>query len=325
MKNFFIKKLTEFASQDPDVILLTADLGFSHFEAFINKFPNQYFNVGIAEQNMIGVAAGLALSGKKVFVYSIASFTTARCFEQIKLDLCYHNLKVIIMGGGAGFSYSKSGATHQAFEDIGIMRTLPNMSILCPADISELDACLGYAINNEGPAYIRLSNENRNLHNNKVNDVNIRFPIKVFDNGKASKALKGSKALILTTGNTLALGMDVAKELSSEKDINLALYTVPLIKPYDKDSILHLLSNYNFIFTIEEHVSEGGFGSLISEILAEDANMNPFFKKFYLKNPFVKKVGSQDFIRQLAGLSKEMIKKDICDVILTNLAKRDAV
>jgi transketolase len=313
MKRPFIKRLMEYASNNRDVILMTGDLGFSHFEVFIDKFPNQYFNAGIAEQNMIGVAAGLALNGKKVFVYSIAPFVTARCFEQIKLDLCYHKLNVILIGAGGGLCYSKSGATHQAFEDIGILRTLPNMTVLCPGDISELDACFDYAINCKGPVYIRISHDNSDVHKSHVD---ITKPIKVFENAANAKSKK--KTLVLTTGDTLGLSIDVAKELS-ENELNensLALYSVPLVKPCNKEALVELISEQDYVFTVEEHVGEGGFGSLIAEELAESGIKKPFFKRFYLKKPLVKKVGSQEYIRGLAGLSKETIKKEICDAVL---------
>ena len=157
MRKAFIKKLIELARKDSDIYLLTGDLGFSVLESFQREFPERFINIGISEQAMIGVAAGLAMMGKKVFVYSILPFVTMRCFEQVRVDLCYQNLPVRLVGVGAGLNYGTAGATHHAIEDISVMRSLPNLSVLSPGSCKEVEALLDQANELKGPAYFRLS------------------------------------------------------------------------------------------------------------------------------------------------------------------------
>jgi transketolase len=304
MRNTFIKELTKFVETDKNIIFMTADLGFSVFEEFMEKYPNNYINVGLAEQNLIGVAAGLALTGKKVFVYSIAPFATARCFEQIKVNIAYHNLDVIIVGVGGGFSYSKSGSTHHAFEDIGILRTLPNMKILCPGDPIEVKASVKYAIENSGPFYIRLGkNKEPNIHKEEVELKNI---ISISE---------GEDGIILTTGNMLELGTKIVEDLKNKHGKNFALSSCPIIKPFDEKQILDLLKKYKYIFSLEEHVKEGGLSSLLSEIIATSTYKDFLFKGFSIDHGFIKTVGSQDYLRDLSGISKDKITEQIIKIL----------
>lgn len=299
MRNAFIKELSENVEKDRNIILITADLGFSVLEDFMKKYPNNYFNVGLTEQNMIGVAAGLALRGKKVFVYSITPFVTSRCFEQIKINVAYHNLDVTLVGVGAGMSYSKSGSTHHSFEDIGIIRTLPNFSILCPGDPVETQAAVRYALSHKGPKYLRLGkNHDEILHKEPIE---LKPFIKMAD---------GNKGLIITTGNTLVLGRNVRNTLEKKHNMKLSLISCPIIKPFDEKGFLELVSKYKYVFSIEEHVKEGGFGSLLSEVLAE-SDEEYSFKRFYMSKGFLKTVGSQEYLRSLCGLSEEYIVKNI--------------
>ena len=166
MRNTVINHILEAAKKDSSIILMTADLGYSVMEKFIEELPKQFINIGIAEQNMIGVAAGLALAGKKVFVYTIAPFATMRCFEQIRVDVCYQNLDVTIIGVGGGYAYGTLGTTHYALEDLAVMRALPNMKVMCPADPQEAALVANKAIQVGGPNYIRLNRGGEeNIHN----------------------------------------------------------------------------------------------------------------------------------------------------------------
>jgi len=185
MRTAFIKTLTEIAEEDKDVFLLTGDLGFSVFEDFEKKFGERFINIGIDEQNMTGIAAGLALENKKVFTYSIIPFATMRCFEQIRNDICYQNLDVKIIGVGAGLSYGPAGMTHQAIEDISILRTLPNMTVICPGDPIETRKAVRQSMNLSGPCYIRLGKKGEpNLHDPNVNYQIGKGKVRIQMNGK---------------------------------------------------------------------------------------------------------------------------------------------
>jgi transketolase len=274
----------------------------------MKRFPNNFFNVGVAEQNMIGIAAGLSLTGKKVFVYSIAPFSTSRCFEQIKVNVAYHNLDVVIVGVGGGFSYSKSGSTHHSFEDIGIIRTLPNIKILCPGDPFEVRASMSYILEQKGPVYLRLGKSNDpNIHSKSLK---ISSLVPIFE---------GEGGAILTTGNMLGLGVQIREDLKEKYNICFSLYSCPLIKPFDEENIRQIASKNKFLFSIEEHVREGGLTSTVSEILINMDKKNFIFKGFYIKKGFIKEVGSQDYLRSISGLSKDTIIKEIMDKIKENV------
>jgi transketolase len=184
MRKVFIQKLVELAQVDPDIYFIAGDLGYSVIEPFKEKFPERFINAGIAEQNMIGVAAGLALTGKKVFVYSIIPFVTMRCFEQIRVDLCYQNLPVRMVGVGAGFAYGAMGSTHYATEDVAVMRALPNMTVVVPGSNFELLGLVEQVNALSGPVYIRLSkNEEKILYPEKT-VINIGYPIELISSNK---------------------------------------------------------------------------------------------------------------------------------------------
>lgn len=302
MRNIFIKKLMELVGGNPDILLLTGDLGFSVFEDFIEEFPNNYFNMGIAEQNMAGVAAGLALSGKIVFIYSIAPFATSRCFEQIKLDICYHNLPVIIIGLGAGFSYSMAGSSHHCFEDISLMRVLPNMNVFCPGDPVELEESLERALSMKAPCYIRLGKTGEPIIHKSL-PINIDGPVLVK---------KGSRGVVFTTGNMLEQGVSLVEKLT-KNGLEFSLYSIPLLKPFNKQSFFRVMREYDFVCTLEEHVEEGGFSSLLSENLI-DLPKKISLKRFFIKRGFIKEVGSQCFLRNKSGLSND----DIVDEIVSS-------
>jgi len=283
MRTAFIKTLIELA-EDNNTYLLTNDLGFSVLEGFAEKFPDKFFNMGVAEANIIGVAAGLALSGKKVYVYSITPFITMRCFEQIRNDLCMQNLDVKVIGIGAGLCYGSSGPTHHSIIDIAIMRALPNMTVICPGDPKETEGAVRYAHSHKGPVYLRLGKAKEpDVHN------------KPFDK---SITLREGDVAVIATGNILATAKEVAERL------NIGLISMPVIKPIDKEAILKLKT----IYTIEEHSLIGGLGSAVAEIIA---GKNISFKMFGIKDRFTKEAGSQEYLREKNGLTTEQIIKEI--------------
>jgi transketolase len=306
MRTAFITTLTELAGKNKDIFLLTGDLGFSVFENFRKHFPERFFDVGVAEQNMIGIAAGLALSGKIVFVYSIIPFATMRCFEQIRNDLCMQNLNVKIIGMGAGLHYGPAGPTHHAIEDISIMRTLPNMTVISPSMPEETENVIRSAAERQGPVYIRLSRSYGSIECNGKS---------VFSIGKGLLIEKGNDITIISTGTILYNAKKVVDILKKE-GVCTRLINIHTIKPIDKEIILKAARETNAVFTLEEHSGIGGLGSAVSEVLAE-SNAKVKFKRFALPDKFINDVGRQKYLLLKCGLSAE----GIASVILQEFSK----
>lgn len=257
MRNAFIKELCECAKTNRDIWLLTADLGFSVLESFRDNFSDRYINVGVAEQNMIGLAAGLALSGKIVFCYSIANFGTMRCYEQIRNDVCYHNLNVAIITVGGGYIYGSHGVTHHVTEDIGALRVLPNIKVVVPGDPLETTILVRRISKGVGPVYLRLS---------KANDPILHKKDVTVDIGKAIEVSKGKDLVMLATGGILE---NAVKSLTilNKKGISVNLWSVPFIKPFDDKRIFDSISEKGRVVTVEEHSLIGGLKSALAETL----------------------------------------------------------
>jgi len=300
MRTAFVNTLIQLAKKNKDIILLTADLGYSVFEEYMEKFPKQYLNVGIAEQNMTGVAAGMAIEGKLPIIYSIIPFTTMRNFEQIRNDVCYQNLNVKIVGVGAGFSYGPYGHTHHALEDIGILRTLPNIRIYSPADALEAKYSTEWLISQTGPAYLRLG---------RTGEPDIYNPGTFLTEGKGITVKKGLDAVIIATGSMVYVAKQVVQLLKQE-NISAQLISMPTIKPLDQDLILALAKKFPYLFTLEEHFLTGGLGSAVAEVLAEN-NINVSFKRFAVPNAFLKQMGNQEYMRRISGLTPDILSKEI--------------
>ena len=310
MRKLFIQKLVEFASSDPDIYLIAGDLGFSVIEPFKEKFPDRFINAGISEQNMIGVAAGLALAGKKVFVYSIIPFVTMRCFEQIRVDLCYQNLQVWLVGVGAGVSYGAMGSTHHAIEDIAVMRALPNMTVVVPGSNFELENLMGQINDLRGPAYLRLSkNEEKILYPSISNS---KSSIKL---GQAVELIPSDKNLILASGDILSVALDVCKKLR-DLGIDIGLFSVPTIKPLDFDFINSRCNSLESIFTVEDHSIIGGLGELVAMHLCQNIEKKILFKSFALPDEYFHEAGSRDYLRNKSGLSESNIFSEILKIVL---------
>lgn len=258
MRTAFIESLVSLAERDPDVWLLNADLGFSVLEVFRDRFPDRYVNVGVAEQNMIGIAAGLALSGCKVFVYSIANFPTQRCLEQIRVDVCYHRANVVIAAVGGGFSYGSQGYTHHAIEDLSVMRTLPGMMVAAPADPHETRALVPYLANSGGPGYIRLGRAgDRILHD---------APLTVVPNGPVVMR-DGADLVIVSTGSIVGEVLDASTRLA-EMGIDATVVSLPLLKPLNEVALLELVRDFDLVVTVEEHSLIGGLRDALAPLFA---------------------------------------------------------
>lgn len=302
MRQAFIDALTGLAKKNKDIFLLTGDLGFSVFEGFRDKFPGRFFDVGVAEQNMIGIAAGLALSGKVVFVYSIIPFATMRCFEHIRNDLCAQNLNVKIIGMGAGLHYGTAGTTHHALEDISIMRSLPNMTVISPSDPGETKNAVESAAGHEGPVYIRLSRCCGPIGAVRGQDFCI---------GKGVLIEEGSDAVIIATGSIL-YNAKGAVEILRRKGIHARLINIHTIKPIDKDIILKAAKETGALFTVEEHSVIGGLGSAVAEILAE-SGCKARLKRLALPDEFIKEVGSGKYLREKNNLTEDGIVRAVLE------------
>lgn len=297
MRSTFINTLTNMARNDDRIFLITPDLGFSVLEQFQSEFPDRFLNVGIAEQNAVGVAAGLALSGKIVYVYSIIPFVTMRCFEQVRVDVAYMNTNVKLIGVGAGFSYGPQGATHHSIEDISIMRSLPNMTVCCPGDPIEVKCLVEESYNHYGPFYIRLGKNGEP----KIHSENAQITI-----GKAVKVKSGHDLAIITTSNTLELGKKWVYDLES-KGKSVTLISMPTIKPFDSQTILDLIHQETPIITLEEHSIIGGLGTAVAEVIAESGR-GIKFKRIAIPDDYSHTVGSQNYLREKYGLIQHEIK-----------------
>ena len=300
MRTAFINTLTELAEKDKKIYLLTGDLGFSVFENFAQRFPERFLNCGVAEQNMMGVAAGLALSGKKPYVYSIIPFVTMRCLEQIRNDVCYQNLDVKIIGVGAGFSYGPLGATHHAIEDIGILRALPNMTVLSPGDPIETKQLILKSYLTKNPTYLRLTKGGEKVIH--YENANIKI-------GKPFTLKKGKDGVLIVNGVFLGIGKNLVEKLE-KMGYNFKLISMPTLKPIDKKALFNEIKGEKLIFTLEEHNIIGGLGSAISEILLE-SSYDGLFKRMGIPDQYPHAVGGADYLRRKFALSEGKIIKDI--------------
>jgi len=297
MRNTFINTLCDLANEHEDVFLLCGDLGYSVLEPFADRFPNRFLNVGIAEQNMTLVASGLAREGYNVFTYSIGNFPTLRCMEQIRYDVCYHDANVKVVAVGAGYAYGPQGVSHHTTEDIAMMRALPKMKVCVPADPQEAKAAAAFMVSHRGPGYVRL---------NKSGEPRLHELLRPsqFRPGRFIKVRDGNDTLVLTTG---AIVHSIAKEMSSTFP-GWALWTSPFVGDYDPITLIELGQSFNRIVTVEEHQLNGGFGSSLIEALSDlyaegKLHRMPFVQRLAIPNVFVSTSGTQDYLRDAAGLT----------------------
>ena len=306
MRNAFISGLVKLAETNNDIFLLTGDLGFGVLDEFIEKFPNRYINTGIAEQNMASVAAGLAMNGKIVFIYSIANFPTMRCLEQIRNDIAYHNANVKIVTVGGGFAYGPAGITHHGTEDLAIMRVIPNMNIFIPCDPISAKQAAKDVCNIKGPCYVRLERGGEP----------IVFALdKEFHLGSLSRLKKGSKFAIISVGSVINEVLEASYQLKHDFNLDVSVYSIYTLKPINAEQVLDIASKHDCIITVEEHNIIGGVGSVICEIVA-GSDVSAKVIRLGLKDEFSSVVGSQQFLRKVYGLSSESIESKVKEVII---------
>ena len=292
------------ARNDERIFLITPDIGYSVLEVFRDEFPERYLNVGVAEQNSVSIAAGMALSGLIPYVYTINPFVCMRPFEQIRLDVAYMNTNVRLVGVGGGFSYGAAGATHHTLEDIAIMRVLPNMTVICPGDPWEVDKAVIESVNYKGPIFLRLGKQGEPL----INDTEAEFKI-----GKAIRIKEGEDITLISTGNTLEIADNVTDKLKN-KNIKASLISMHTVKPLDENAVMEILKKGKPVFTLEEHSLIGGLGSAVADIIAQ-SDFNPVFRKFGTEDKFSHYVGGHDYIREKFGLTSEKITENILNVL----------
>jgi len=301
MRDTFVRTLVELAKQDKNIELITGDLGFGVLKPFWEQCPNQFTNAGIAEQNMTSVAAGMALEGKNVFTYSIGNFPTLRCLEQIRNDCAYHNAKVKIVCIGGGFVYGSLGMSHQATEDLAIMRALPGVVVMAPADLVEAEECTKALANYKGTAYLRLG---------RGGEKRIHEKLEGFQIGKAIKIHDGEKVAIFSTGAIFEEVTSAYDELINQ-GINPAVYTFPTVKPIDKELIEEVSREFELIVTVEEHNIVGGFGGAVAEVMAEMLGEKARLLRIGLNDEYSVKVGNQGYLRAQYSMDSKAIVERI--------------
>jgi len=298
MRAAFSEALVRLAKADQRVLLLTGDHGYALFDDFRKHCPQQYFNAGIAEQNMVGMAAGLAKAGYIPFVYGLSAFVPVRVLEQIKLDIAHDQLHVVLLGDGAGFVYSHLGTSHQSTEDIAATRAIPHLTVLSPADRFEQTLCMDWAYQAKSSVYLRMGKSDRgDVH---ITPLNARL-------GSVLNVRKGRSGgpAIVATGSMLKTAVQLA-----DTDIpDVAVWSVPALKPIDQECIASICANSSAILTLEEHSTTGGLGSLISEIAAECAPVR--ILRIGVKDRFSEKCGTYEYLLREHCLDIESVSKTI--------------
>lgn len=298
MRKTCLNQIYELAKQDKRVLFFGSDVGAGTLDEFKKEMPERFFMEGISEANIIGVMSGLAMNGKIPYLNTISVFLTRRCYEQILLDAAMHNLKIRLVGSGGGVVYAPLGSTHLAFDDIAIMRVIPNMTIIAPSDAEEMKRLMPQTLDYDGPIYIRLG---------KGNDPIVSSPDKPFKIGKAIKIKEGTDVLIITTGITLKLALD-AYLILKEKSFSASVLHVHTIKPFDRETLLDAVGRVNAIITVEEHMLTGGLGSAVAEIIAEANFSSPKkLMRIALPDKFPKQYGSQQSLMRFYGITTDNI------------------
>ena len=292
MRAVFNKELLKIAEKDSRVHMILADIGYGEIEGFAEKFPDRFINCGVAEQNMTGVACGVAMEGNIAITYSIANFPTLRCLEQIRNDVCYHNanVKIVIIGGG--MAYGPLGISHHSTEDLAILRALPNMVVLAPCDLKEAAAATHAMMTYEGPVYYRCGYKKEP----DIYDGNVDFTI-----GKANIIRDGNDATVIFTG-TIGYNCKLAVETLAAEGINCRLLSMHTVKPIDKNTIVKAAGETGAIITVEEHNICGGLGSAVAEVLMDEGVGKVPFKRIALPDVNVSKIGSQNWLREQYGM-----------------------
>ena len=304
MRDTFVNEITKIAKKNKKIVILAGDIGYKLFDNFIKKFPDRFYNCGVAEANMTTVAAGLALKGFIPITYTIATFNVYKTVEQIKIDICYPNLGVIVVGVGSGLSYADLGSTHHAIEDIGILRSIPNLNIISPADPMELKSLIPKIVNLKKPVYLRIGKRGEKNIYKKEPKVRLK---------EWKKIHSGKEICIIATGNIIINAQEAITKLNNE-NIYPGLVSAYSIKPIDQILMKKILKKYKYIVIIEEHSNIGGLTSAISEFVLKIKHKNKFLS-FSTGDKFVMRSGKQKEALKMVKLDPESIKKRIINFV----------
>ncbi len=304
MRDTFVRTLLAEAKENRNIEVVSGDLGFGVLKPFWEAVPDQFINAGIAEQNMTTMAAGMAMEGKTVFTYSIGNFPTLRCIEQIRNDCAYHNANVKVVCVGGGFVYGSLGMSHHATEDLAILRAIPNVTVLAPADPVETEAVVRALVNYPGTCYLRLG---------RGGEKRVHEKIENFQIGKAIPVQRGSRVALFSTG-AIFEEVKAAAEILESQGIRPTIYTFPTVKPIDRETILACAASHELIATCEEHNVTGGFGSAVAEVMAE-ALRGAKLLRVGLKDDFCCHVGSQKYLRGICGIDSPAIAAKILEAL----------
>ena len=304
MRDHFIKRLSEMAKKDDSIVLITGDLGFGVFDEFRKELPGQFINAGVAEQNMTGLATGMALEGYKVFTYSIANFSTLRCLEQIRNDACYHDVNVNVVSIGGGFSYGSLGISHHATEDYSIMRSLPSIEVVSPSCYWETMEATEQLVNRPGASYLRLD---------KSSAGDTSKEGEVFEFGKIRELKSGNDVTLISSGGIMEDVLNAARVLE-EKGISTRVLSVHSLKPFDLEAVQKAAKETRLMATVEEHTVDGGLGGLVAENLLEFGPRPESFKRIGLREGFSSIVGSQKYLRQRYDMDQDAIVNQVMTI-----------
>lgn len=304
MKKALVNAVCDLMCENENIYMFTADLGYGVMNKIVEEHSERFVNVGICEQNLTAMAAGMALEGNVVFTYSIGNFPTLRCLEQIRNDVAYHHANVKIIAVGGGFAYGNLGMSHHATEDIAIMRTIPGMTVFSPADAAETTAAVKEAARISGPVYIRLGRGGEPDIAHLSFDINGIMPV-------TKKEKHGAKysIAILGTGTVVADVVAAAKQLEGFFDVSA--YSIPKIKPLDMEGILKICRENDCVVSVEEHNIVGGLGSAIAEVISE-SEVSTRLLRIGMNDQFTQVVGSPDYLRNYYGIDCEGIVKRVC-------------
>jgi transketolase len=307
MRNAFAEEITRLGADDPRVVLLSGDIGNKLFDRFREKAPDRFLNCGVAEANMMGVAAGMALSGLRPVVYTIAPFTTTRCYEQVRVDVCYHRVPVVIVGTGAGLSYAELGPTHHSCEDLAIMRVLPEMTVFAPCDAIELRLGLRAALAHDGPVYMRIG---------KKGEPVVHAAEPAFALGRAITVKSGDTVCLISTGNIMPVALEAAR-LLAEQGVSARVESFHTVKPLDGERLQEVFARCTVVATLEEHGRAGGLGGSLAEWLAEASPVRARLLCFGTSDEFMHEIGSQNYARRRFGLDAETIARRVLAAVST--------
>lgn len=301
MRNAFAEELTELAARDSRIVLLSGDIGNRLFDRFRSQFPDRFYNVGVAEADMISIAAGLALGGLRPVTYTIASFAVYRAIEQIRVDVCYHNLPVVMVGAGSGLGYASNGVTHHSCEDLAMLRVIPNLTIACPADALELRSLLRHALQSPTPVYLRIGKKGEPRVHAEVPDLSL---------GMALRVRSGSDVVVLSTGTLLPEVLAAAEILASQR-VSVEVFSYPTIKPLNRAVLVDAFRDRRLVVTVEEHSRLGGLGGAVAEWAATQTGLTGRLLSLGTPDHFLHETTDQDAARARTGLTRAPLAESI--------------